>query len=790
MRNALSRLALAAILLSTTLGASRAEPLIDIDDVVAPTKNLVFDGDFEPPGAGRWVSKGIALDDVTKVAGGHSLHVRGSKEDAVRHDQFVDLEAGQTYTLSAWLKSEALAKHSSGTDRIGPGLMVIDAGWHWQIRLGPEQATSDWRRYSVTFQAPPTRHYAKQSYNVLVYLPKGETGRLWIDGLQLERGPSATAFTPKSIPDLLHVLETVNKADPVLQGIKSAVERLTDDAGPGTAILDRLGRMQKELEVAADRARGFEHTSGDDWRQTVAAVKQISTELPEMGWTTWWTNPWQRYSREQAPKVLEHADETYLKLAVNDYAPLALMITNLSGTSLEIQVRLMLDGQRSRLLAGPAWATLRQARMVSAVPGWQAEYPTLLAKLDEGQVVTVGSAETRQLWIDVDTSGLKPGIYRSSLELTPYQDFNSHIVPVVLEVAPVILPEKCPAEVFCFGLNPLEGLGEKADMPQEEINRIQDPWLTDLTRHGVNRLFHHTQYFKPEFRQDGTLAKPLDFGTHDKMLVSKRRYLDKFAGGYSVAHYHMPRAPNETFRRRFGSFLRAWLFHLHGLGLMPEGFPLELIDEPSGETLEKNRVAYEVLKQVAPTWKTMAAISARGPDQLETVLPIIDIPVVSPDLTAAADRVLRESGKEIWTYVCEGTLENLDPYRYYRMLPWKTWSKGYNGFGFYWATYGVEFQSPRQNQYSHYYFGTEGPIPSRGWQAFWRGTRDWTYLHTLRAAIARAQEQGATGAAKRAQEVIDQAVRDVLATPDDTDLADQWRLRMLDQLQTLQTNQR
>jgi hypothetical protein len=118
------------------------------------------------------------------------------------------------------------------------------------------------------------------------------------------------------------------------------------------------------------------------------------------------------------------------------------------------------------------------------------------------------------------------------------------------------------------------------------------------------------------------------------------------------------------------------------------------------------------------------------------------------------------------------------------MESWVTWAKGYTGFGFYWTM--ANMDSPRDNVYAPYTYGSDGPVPSRGWQAFWRGTRDWTTLAALRDAIEAAREAGQAEKAAGAEEVLKQAVADVAGHPDDATRADDWRRQLLDQLLALQ----
>jgi len=761
--------------------AAEAVPLVRLSETEILTKNFVRNGDFESDWGSvpKW-----SLDTTVKVAGHSALRAVGNAPLVGRVNQEIDLKVGETYTLSAWMKSEELTSLRPGDDSVG--VKVFDLGWHWATGIAPAAPTTDWQRYSVTFQAPPTARLEQQLFTVVIYLPQDETGVLWVDNLQVERGTAATEFTAKAIPDLYRSVELINRAYAAVDSVPAALAQLTPATEAVAVKRQEAERLRQGLETVAGRVTDFADLSDEDWAEVVARVEELSQAVERsQGWEVWWTNPWERQQLRAAPASWDKPSVQKLRLAVNDYAPLALMITNLTGQSQEIRARLLPATGGYAAYMQPSWATLRQARRVSPTYQPDSSYPTLLARLDNTNTIQVGPGETTQLWIDVDTAGMEPGSYPMQLELTPYSNLKPMTLSVEVEVVPVILPKECPAEVFCFGSYPInEGsIGITSNTSQEEMDRRNDPWLRDLVKHGVNRFMHHTQNFTPKFAEDGSLAEPIDFTRHDKELASIRRWFDKLASGYSVAQYHLPAVPDEDFERKFATLMKAWLGHLQELGIDLTDFPLELLDEPSGEKLEKNRVAYRVLKEAVPEAQTYAAISMDTPASLRSVAEIMDIMVINPRIGEAAHAVLQHLDKEIWTYVCLGTLEKLHPYSYYRLLPWQTWRRGYSGFGFTYSMRGTD--SVRGNMYSHYYFGAEGPVPSRGWQGFWRGTRDWAYLHTLRGAISQARQAGKTEQANAAEQIMEQAVAEVAANPDDTSRADKWREEILDQLVAL-----
>ncbi len=772
-------------------GTAAAAPLLPPSVIEEAPRNFVANSGFEIrdgasiPGWRKDRRTGWRTQGKETHSGGLALAASGSEAYACHVQQTVPLKVGETYTLSAWLKSDGLT--TIGTTDGTVGVKLIDYGWHWSVSLRPDAPTSDWKRYAVTFTAPPSAHTTDQAFHVTIYVPRHEKGRLWVDDIQIERGAEATAYTGKAIPDLTAAVAALNESHRLLAAMPAALDALQPQTPAVESLRARVGQSQQEVAQAAQAVRQFAQVDDAVWAAALAVAERVPRQVRQMAWLACWANPWDYYSRRQAPATAEEAAARTLDLAVNDYMPLAVNLTNLSDAALDLRVRLTPTSRPKGVAPGvflnPPWATLRQARQVAPANERGTEYPAVLARLDDSQTLTIGAAETTQLWIDVDTYGMEPGTYTATLEFTPSQDLEPRAIPLTIRVLPVRLPERCPAEVFCWGLNPLEMLGESPDLSQEEINRLQDPWLRDLTRHGVNRMLHHTQTFKPQFAADDTLAAPIDFTWHDKLLASKRRYVDNFVGGYSVANYHMPAIPDAQFERRFGAMMQAWIAHLRELGLTPRQFPVEMMDEPSGDKATVAEVAYRVMKQVAPDWLAMSSISIGVPKELTRLSKVMEIMVVQPDLTPAAEEALRQSGREIWSYQCAGSLKTLLPHSYYRVQPWVTWAKGYKGFGFYWSM--ADLDSPRDNVYAPYTYGSDGPVPTRGWQAFWRGTRDWTYLAVLQERIAAARAAGRDQDAAAAEKTLTEAVAAVSGAKDDTTLADLWRERLLEHLARL-----
>ena len=789
-----------AALLATALWArAGAEPLIEPATLPQPTKNFVTNGDFEVyrrkavPGwreNARTLREGRAqLQEEAKHSGNYALRLVASQMLPGRIGQTLPLNVGETYTLSAWIKCENMGSLKGGGSA---GVKLVDRGWRWSVSLTPAAATSDWQQYSVTFKTPPVHEIfekEEQIFVVLVYVPVDDTGVLWVDDIQVELGDRATTFMPKSIPSLRSSTAHLNEAHARSGVVATALEKLTPRTSACDELAGRVDALMGRIQDASRQLHAFETTGDRKWAALVKSAEQLHRQARQLSLHVWWTNPWERYDRRQAPADAKPPEAGALRLAVNDYAPLALMLTNLTDQAMDVRVRLLApesgpfrDHMRMR---GPSWATLRQAHMVAPSDKRDSEYPTVLAPLDGSQTIMVGAADTTQLWIDVDTAGMEPGVYEATLELVPQQDVEAQSIPVTLNVVPVTLPERCPAEVFCWGgLESFFNFSELSKLPQEQIDALWDPWLLDMKRHGVNRMICGSTWFTPQFADDDTLAEPIDFSRHDKFMASLRRYFDKFVGGYSVAVYHMPREPGAKFERRFAAMMKAWTDHLAQSGITPKDILFQPFDEPEGKRLEFFETACAVLERTAPEWDVLTTVSKYTLEALKAQAKMLDVMVldykdVRRFMSPEAHEAVREGGRDIWVYRC-APLMQMEPYGYLRVTHWQAWAWGYKGYGFYYST--RYMYSPRDNVYSPFYFGTDGPVPSRGWQAFWRGTRDWTYLAELRDRAKAAREDGRQKDADEAEAVLKEAVAEVTGAPDNAALADQWRERILDQL--------
>jgi len=156
----------------------------------AQTGNLVQNSSFENDLANWVVWSNVAryfLIDTNASKGSKSLAVLGYEEKGQARQSNIVLDPNKQYTLSAYMKLEEMEAQPF------TGVFIINSGWSWASGpnkgLRPEEPTSDWKRYSLTF-TPKVSSDGK--YQVVIWGPT--KGKLWIDAIQLEEGTTATEY--------------------------------------------------------------------------------------------------------------------------------------------------------------------------------------------------------------------------------------------------------------------------------------------------------------------------------------------------------------------------------------------------------------------------------------------------------------------------------------------------------------------------------------------------------------------------------------------------------------------
>mgnify|MGYP006280268681 CR=1 FL=1 len=363
-----------------------------------------------------------------------------------------------------------------------------------------------------------------------------------------------------------------------------------------------------------------------------------------------------------------------------------------------------------------------------------------LPALNQGRTVFVGAQDGRQLWFNIDTAALTPGVWRCEVRLRALDFDNTEIVlPIEATVWEVALPEEQPLRLCHWGYVHTSIL---KDQPEAA--------LRDQAEHGTNVF---VSLFKPlgEFDEEGALVGELDFSEHDA-------YLEKHAPQGRILFYTYQRgikgpAPelSEAWKKAHVAYLRRWFAHLNGMGIGYDRFALYPVDEPGlREGLVERFIALsKLIRQADPNVRIYAdPVGGASMEELERMAPYIDIwcphrngIVLEPE-TGKLDFILSEE-ETTYTYECQDRAKNRSPLAYYRAQAWLAWARGLDGIGFW--SYCTSRYDPwyfsGQSEYLLVYQG-DGVVPSKRWEAVRDGVEDYTMLALLRERTEAAAEAG------------------------------------------------
>ncbi len=555
------------------------------------------------------------------------------------------------------------------------------------------------------------------------------------------------------------------------------------------------------LEKQEDGSTAFVLSGGkgeavkSNFRQTVSLkpgeqytlIAELSAEnlLPGTGYVHVINNGW-TWSTAVQPVAPSSGRMQYLRsftAPTSDSFQVVLRLESPAGGTIKFHsVKLLEGGAKERLFSSDCIAVhdvlfqdLRVGRTV-ADP---------LPKMNEARTIRVAPGESRQVWLNLDTSALPPGDYRANVTITPFdRELPTKTVPLQVSVLPVRLPDKMPIAVYNW------------DYAKDEN------YVRDLAAHRNNTFLINTGC-RAEFDENGNLTKPVDWSSYDKLLQVKLRYARE-CGGIVLFSYGIIRDFNSKYSRRFGwdfmsepwkKAFKTWVqeFERHlrdDIGMSYDEYAVQLWDEATGQNAELTVQGGEFLRSFAPKVRTCMD-GAQSVAEVKAMDHVIDLWIphqsalyhrAEAEELRALYKTLMDKGEPVWTYTCSTNMKALDPLDYYRLKEWRVWDLGVQG-SCYWA-----YNSWRGDPWNDFdgpiadcgtiYDGPDGPISSRRWEATREGRDDYLYLHMLRRAGERAG--GETQA--RIDALLTSLVKEVLASPKDLTVFEAARARLIEVL--------
>jgi len=495
-------------------------------------------------------------------------------------------------------------------------------------------------------------------------------------------------------------------------------------------------------------------------------------------------DPWQnQVTVRAAPDASAAIERLDVHAARNEYESAAINVFNTETETVYAYVSVTSTaGARS---LPPECVTVREAVPLRAIGG--SLVADALPRLEPDQVLTIPAGEVRQVWLEITTGDLRPGVHEATLRIEPLASDEPIELRLRLHVWDFTLPERLPIAVFNWDFT-IAHLAEP----------MRSRYLHDMVEHGVN-VFHITGEPRVVCDAQGNLLEEPDFSGWDELIALERRYARMFlfeswqfrgralkaSDGTELAYLSAP------WVRAFQAWLRGLIEYTRGIGLEYREWAFYPFDEYIGPDFVG--IAREI-RRIDPQVLIFTDKLADA-EQMAAAAPYADIwcpydgHLGRPE-GAASEQIMHASGRPIWFYFCGTDQKRFPPLGRYRLMGWKTWRRGFGGCT-YWTIFEAsgspwdDFDSTVSDAAS-VYRGLDGPIPSRRWEAFREGLEDWCYLDLLRRRIDEAGEGPEVDEARR---ILDDAPTRVMRSAD-TRTIEIWRRRLAEAIVDLGRDRR
>jgi len=550
-----------------------------------------------------------------------------------------------------------------------------------------------------------------------------------------------------------------------LRGESELIGELVASGYPEEEIADQATELRRKATLLKELADRLADIWGDGpWLGTFAVAQD--------------PNPWDRFDPRALPEEFllnypdsppEHLRPATVRAYGNEFENLALSLLNMTTEPVEVRCMFMapnLGQQRPQGEPEEVQRHIRLRRLVPVPTAMQDRVFDALPELDRSRSITLPPGEARQLWVEIKTHGLEPGVHEWTLYLGSLtKPPTVWAVPIRVEVWPVALP----TDVF-----------DKMNWSNFNVGQISEQAVQDMVDHCMSVIYGPPLPRVP-VDGEGTLAGDVDWTRFDETMARVPKHFTMLWGGPPPRQWPEGGAPDddsEAYLNGFRTAIHALAGHLaeHGFGY--DQWAFYPIDEPwnTGFThIPHLRRFCQMVKRAEPRAQnyTDPAGLVRV-EYLDEFKDLIDI--WQPELnTLKRDPKLvawfQKNAKHFWAYEAPGPAKDWHPLGHYRGYGWLAWHFGLEGFG-YWVYKGVDAWWPVDIDYSAVYQINDDVVASRRWQADRDGVEDYRAFYVLDQEIERARAAARETEAAGAEALIEQALDDVV----------RWQIGTIDEI--------
>lgn len=537
--------------------------------------------------------------------------------------------------------------------------------------------------------------------------------------------------------------------------------------------------VRRSVEKECSRLSVGKPVTEADYLAAQSSLAEVSSSLriaaesirrAEMGnpeYIVWETTPWRHFAMKEDSSAVRQDTKTISAITLSGQTESrAVMVSNLCAETIEVRVLTSGFPARSVEVLFPMF--------VRATDG--TAYPDALAPSNPASIIVIPPGETRQIWLNIKSS--IPGVIHGQITINPLTASKVD-KQIAVDVEVVGAPQIIAAPLsFTW-----DYLGDA------EARGLETAYMQTMTDHGINvHLISGLRYMpRPTADDAGNFTEPVDWSRFElevKLMWRPGRLL------YINTDVWEKAAERPIYNGKFGSpgwntafkkIMTEMVGELTRLGLSYADYMVCPVDESIDE---RYITIARLIKEADPKIKIVEDTIGESLEQVKAADQYTDywIPHFKSyfaDSVKLSIDYMKSTGKPVGFYFySEGSNEKArDSYHDYILDFWYAYSRGLNGvFGYWTATqhYGDPWnrhQTTADYDPSLFYYGTDGVVSGRRWEAWRQGLEDFHLLKTCEAS-------GVDSA------VISAAVNRVLDNPHDPNVAAKARETLLRSLMT------
>ena len=556
---------------------------------------------------------------------------------------------------------------------------------------------------------------------------------------------------------------------------------------------ERLGAFERKHAAALAGRKPVDKAEADAFLADADAFEGYANEHAYVVWTV---DPWSNGSDRDLPAADAKAmpERLAFEQAGNEREQTCLAIHGLlCGSRLDLRLWPEAIGVNGNVYSPKGQYLSSDSFEIYEEPFVQIEGEVFTMPLvrSPGNVVTVTPGRTVRVWFVFNSRGVPADTYKTELKFKPLSDLQVVVrtVPVEAKVWRFTLPETrdWPLKSFFWGAA-LFGNDETAQLEMAHDHHITHGW-TQFHRYRYGLCRERNAY---NSANKGKAKKNPDHDFDDEVaLHGNQDFLDKARalGMRFVIGWGCPESLD---------WYKTMVERLDNMGFAREDcvFKGLLRDEFVKADIPKCAARREAVWNWRKDLHFQATLLSTPPptgasiqDMIDAKLPqfytqwtvidsLLDDPVRGPETM----KMIRDAGKEVWSYNCSRFMHKKGIRKYYRFYPWRCWLRGLDGVAMwtFFSAQGDGWDSRDGFDDGITWRGLDRKhVPTKHLAAFREGLEDVAYMDALEKAIARAESAAAekrppAAALAEAKRLL--AEREAVVKSDDQAKLDVWRL--------------